>query len=320
MVNISQSLINDVLYNSDDQLSPCSCPLFLKRRYVDKWETSGSDLMLAGRYFEWHLLGATRDMVEPKIPRVNVKKLSPTSSAKKEDMSAWLEKKGIFMTGTKEALYERIKEFPAEYDNGDPSTRQMEIDGIIAIAKQVLEKMGLDVSKGRKQVKLVHKDTEGHIDWIAPNFVSGIDGEECIIDVKYTETRQNDRYNGWADLPERTDAQAEKAKTQAAQYTKLYFENYKKWVPFYFFIFGKSGWISIYKMTMLESGLLDINSKQELTRAKVKELIKSEWQARPEYNKCMDCPYAAYDKKGDGSEIILCPSRSIMPSINIVQF
>lgn len=319
-LQISQSLINDVIYNGSKELEPASCPLYIKRRYVDKWQTPDSELMLAGRYFEWHLLGATRDMIEPIIPRINKKKLSPTSTTKKEDMSAWLEKKGIFLTGTKEALYERIKEFPAEYSEGDPSTRQIEVDAVIAIAKQVLEKMGLDTTKGKKQVKLTHKDTEGHIDWIAPNFISMIDEDECIIDVKYTETKVDDRYNGWADFQERSDIQVEKAKTQAGQYTKLYFETFGKWVPYYFFIFGRSGWVNIIKMTILESGLADITFKQEKTRDILKGYVKSNWKAKPEYNKCIECPFAAYDVKGDGSEIVICPSRSITPTITEVQF
>lgn len=316
-MQISQSLINDILYNGDDQAEPASCPLYIKHRYVDKWETPCSDVMLAGKYFEWHLLGATRDMIEPIIPRINIKRLSPTKSAKKEDMSAWLENKGVFLTGTKDVLWERIQTYPEEFTEGDPSTRQKEIDAVILIAKQVLEKMGLDTSKGRKQVKLTHKDTEGHIDWIAPNWITRKDGEEVIIDVKYTETRLDDRYNGWADFQERSDPQVEKAKTQAGQYTKLYFDNYGKWVPYYFFIFGRSGWVNIIKMTMLESGLKDIQFKQESTRIKLTEFVKSDWKAKPEYNKCLDCPYAAYEVNG---ETILCESRSITPTITEVQF
>lgn len=317
MIKISQSVINDVLYNFDDKSSPNSCPLFLKYRHVDNLQTPQSPLMLAGNYFEHHLLGATRDGIEPIIPRVNVKDMRPGKSATKEVMSSWLEKKGVFMTGTKDYLYERILTYPPEFTEGDPSTQQKEIDAVIIIAKQVLERMGLDTSLGKKQVKLEFEDTHGHLDWIAPNFVTKLEGEECIIDVKYTETKADDRYNGWADFQERTDIQTEKARTQAGQYIMLYHQNFDKWVPYYFFIFGRSGWVKIIKMTMLESGLSDIKAKQQLTRDRIKEFEKSKWKARPEYNKCMSCAFAAFELNG---EVHLCPSRSITPSIENVEF
>lgn len=318
-IKISQSVINDFLYNSEDQSAPASCPLFLKYRHLDKLETPCSPVMLAGKYFEWHLLGATRDMIEPIIPKVGVKDLRPKSSDSKETISKWLEAKGIFMSGGKELLLERVKTFPPELSEGSPSAQQAAIDDIIIIAKQILALMGLDTTKGDKQVRYEHEDLLGHIDWITKDF-KGKDERDCIIDVKYTETQEDDRYNGWADFQERTDMQIEKAKTQAAQYLVLHHAKTGKWVPYYFFIFGKSGWIKIIQMNMLPSGLADIQAKQNLTRERIKDFVKKNWKAKPEYNKCLSCSYAAYDVKGDGTDVRLCPSRAIVPTVEQIEF
>lgn len=96
-LTISQSLIKDVIVtNSIDQkevIKPSYCPRYLKFKYIDKMETSCSDVMLSGQYFEWHLLGATRSGIEPILPRINVKDLRPTKSASKSTMYSYIMEK-----------------------------------------------------------------------------------------------------------------------------------------------------------------------------------------------------------------------------------
>lgn len=96
-VNISQSLIKDIMAmnspDSKDIIKPVNCPKWIKYKYVDGLETKPSDAMLYGKFFEWHLLGATRDGIEPIIPRIGVKDQRPTKSASKNAMLEYIMEK-----------------------------------------------------------------------------------------------------------------------------------------------------------------------------------------------------------------------------------
>lgn len=93
-IKISQSFIKDALktrsIDPKIMFKPEYCPQFLKFKYVDGIRTEPSDAMLYGQFFEWHLLGATRDAIEPIIPKKNIKDLRPTKSASKNAMIEYI--------------------------------------------------------------------------------------------------------------------------------------------------------------------------------------------------------------------------------------
>lgn len=93
-IKISQSFIKDALKTRSNDpkimFKPEYCPQFLKFKYVDGLRTEPSDAMLYGQFFEWHLLGATRDSIEPIIPKKNIKDLRPTKSASKNAMIEYI--------------------------------------------------------------------------------------------------------------------------------------------------------------------------------------------------------------------------------------
>lgn len=93
-IKISQSFIKDAIktmsIDPKIQLTPCYCPQYLKFKYVDGLQTKPSEAMLLGQFFEWHLLGAVRNGIEPILPRKNVRDLRPTKSASKNAMIEYI--------------------------------------------------------------------------------------------------------------------------------------------------------------------------------------------------------------------------------------
>lgn len=93
-VKISQSFIKDALKTKSldpkIQCKPQYCPQFLKHRYIDGLQTKPSPAMQLGNFFEWHLLGATRNGIEPLLPKKGVRDLRPTKSASKNAMLEYI--------------------------------------------------------------------------------------------------------------------------------------------------------------------------------------------------------------------------------------
>lgn len=300
---ISQSFMNDAFITESDLPKdvalPQWCPRYLKYKYVDGIKTDPTDAMLNGLYFEWHLLGATRGGKEPILPRIGVKDQRPPKSAAKTKMIDYLLSKKMIVpnTATTEELFNLIQKMPVDLSAGEPSTNKTKLDQIIKLAKTILPMMGLDPEKGDKQINLFTDEKSGNIDWLTNDIENP--ERKAIYDVKYTETKQDDWRNGWGDITTKEDA-----KVQASHYTMLYKEKHGEWVPFYFLIFGKDGWIKIIKMVMTETGLTVYNIAFSRAKELLEKFVKSDWKARPAFNRCLDCPF---------SEV--CDQRALLPQV-----
>lgn len=360
-VKMSQSLIKDIMKTKsiDERIImlPAHCPQYIKHKYVDRLRTKQSDAMLLGSYFEWHLLGAVRDGIEPKLPRINIRDQRPTKSASKNSMVEYIMEKApntiIKGTGkridlkpsvssskpklieymasksviipekaTKEELYEIIKgmpedlgepeitnedlfsfiqTLPPDYTEGDISTQQKIMDLVIENARKILLKYNLDVDEGEKQVRLETEKENGHLDWRYKD----IENPErvAIYDVKFTKTRYDDWRNGWFNVEEKEDA-----KIQALHYIYLHYENTGEFVPFYFLVFGESGWIRIFKFEITEDSFMLHKVLIQQSHEWYKELKKSKFKAKPEYNRCLECDFND-----------VCKFRAVLPEIEKIR-
>lgn len=231
---ISQSIIKAVLPQD-------TCPLSIKRRYIDGEQVPPSDLMMRGRLFEYHLIGSTRGGDTPELPK--------------------LKKGGL-------------------------SQSEKDLMELITYARSIFDEIGLDVSKGQSQVELFDQmhELEGHIDHI--NFDIQNPDRQAIYDVKYTETKYDDRWNGWADFDSKLDA-----KIQACQYILLYHENYGKYVPYYFLVFGKSFWCRIIKVVVTKESMSYHTIRIQQTMERLKTWMANGWPASPEFMKCSTCHF-----------------------------
>lgn len=309
--------MNDVLLNrtsfEKDTILPKQCPTYLKFKYVDMVETKPTDAMLYGQYFEWHLLGAVRSGKEPLLPRIGVKDQRPPKSATKEVMASYIANNFVdesstkltyegWLSMSKEALVSKIASMPENPSKGEPSAQQKTLDQVIAIAKSVLNLMGIPVDQGEKQVMIETKEKKGHLDWVSQDPADP--KAKCIIDVKFTKTKQEDWRNGWGDIETKEDA-----KTQAAHYISIYQEKYGEWVPFYFIVFGESGWIKVIEMIITEDGKASYDIAFEAAKEIRDQHIKEGWLPKPEFNRCLNC---------DFNEI--CPYRATLPTITQIYF
>lgn len=177
-LTISQSLIKDVIVtNSIDPklvVKPNFCPRYLKFKYIDKLETSASDVMISGQYFEWHLLGATRSGIEPIIPRVGIKDLRPTKSAPRNTMLSYVMEKApeaiIVGTGpradlkpkssaTKPVLMEYI------YSKGGEIPEKTTKEGLSDIIATLPEDLG--------EPEITQEDLFAYIQTMPPEYTEG---------------------------------------------------------------------------------------------------------------------------------------------------
>lgn len=218
------------------------CPKAVYYEFVKKMPSEETDLMFRGKYFEWHVLGATRDGIEPVFGKL---------------------KRG-----------------------GDPK-EQKDLDILVVEAKKILSEIGIspETDPFITQVHLQSKTDEGHIDLIAPDFQNT--KRLALYDLKYTETKLDDRWNGWANFDEMWSQ-----KFQAVHYVHLYHQIHDEWLPFYFLVFGKAGWVRIIKVLVTQSGLQTYRVTRTMGEEKIKEFIKMGWPPNPVYNKCRACPFA----------------------------
>jgi CRISPR/Cas system-associated exonuclease Cas4 (RecB family) len=160
---------------------------------------------------------------------------------------------------------------------------------LVEYSKCVLKELGLDHTKGEKQLKLVSEDLQGHIDWKTSDIQKP--ERKALYDVKYTETQVDDRWNGWANFETK-----EESKIQAAQYITLHYLVHNEFLPFYFIIFGKSKWVRVIKVELTREGLEWHELKLNRVKEKVKGWLENEWKAEPEFNKCVKCGYYSFCK------------------------
>jgi hypothetical protein len=256
---LSQSFINDAI---DREV----CPKYMQYKYIDGAEQDNEEeknVMFRGRYFEWHLLGATRDNIEPVF-------IPNKIATKKKD--------------------NKIDTRPQA---------QADLDDLIIKAREICKRLGLDTSKGDKQLFIQSEDISGNIDWITRDPFHTDEDRQAIIDVKYTETAFDDRYRGWADFETKDDA-----KTQAVHYIILNYLKTGKYLPFYFFVFGKAGWVRIIKVKLTPEGLDVHINKVNHVREIAMKWHEDGWPARAEFNKCAACGYVS-----------TCPARALMPGV-----
>lgn len=300
-MKISQSLIKEVKKKDH-------CPKQIYYRFLEGKEIedipSGWKM---GRYFESELLGACRggEVEEAQYKTINLK---PSKSASKSEKVKFLQNRGHDVTGlTVPKLDEKLQFEPAEYVKGDKLTPYKDCDVLVDFAKETLSKLGLDLSKGLSQLDVKTDLLSGAIDH--RNF--DIQNPDILAnyDVKYSETKEDDRWNGWANPEDKFDAI-----TQAAHYTLVSYEETGFWMPFYFLVFGvsksqnKIKWVKIIRYQFTEDSINKHKADILFTSEAIREYAENDYKGKGTFNKCNNCPF---------NEI--CEDRVTVPEIEIYQ-
>lgn len=169
--------------------------------------------------------------------------------------------------------------------NGGKSQAEKDIDDLAVIAKRTLE--GFGIKDLTTQVRLEVDGMSGYIDMIARDLSDP--NRFAIYDIKYTETRYDDRWQGWADIENRPSA-----KRQARHYIYLWHKMHGEYLPYYFIIFGKSGWCRIIKCVVSVESLTIHEREIEVVSNMLTQWKKEGWKPQPGYEKCRDCRVAQF--------------------------
>lgn len=249
MPKLSQTMMKELVDNN-------SCPRAIYYRFVEGIEIKPTDLMFRGHYFEHHILGSTRDGVEPVFAPL---------------------KRG-----------------------GDPKEKK-DLDELIIYARDILDKLGVDIKNGQTQMHVSVEDEEGHLDLVTSDFQNK--KRLALYDLKYTETKLDDRWRGWANFE---DMWAERF--QAAHYIQLWKKGTDEWCPFYFLVFGKDKWVRVIKVELTERGLKAHEIACSHARERLKLYTEQNWPPKRDFNTCALCSYND-----------ICPEVTRVPSVEVFE-
>lgn len=193
------------------------------------------------------------------------------------------------------------KQEPRYLKNGNIAKPFLDCSELVEFARLTFRNMGIDLEAHdtRVQYDMESETLKGAIDLVAKD----IEGDGLAnYDVKWTGTKEDDRWNGWADPESKEDAII-----QATHYTLVTYEATGEWRPFYFLVFGKDKWVKIIRYKISEEALSIHKKRISYTAARISEYHKNNYKGNGSLNKCVSCPF--YEA---------CEDRAEMPQIETV--
>lgn len=277
-MKISQSLIKEVLKTDH-------CPKQIMYTFIEGREIEDiPDGWKMGRYFESELLGACRGGERQKalFSQINLK---PSKSANKPVKISFLEKRGMNTDGlTVAQLDEKLQFEPSEYIDGEKLSAYKECDELVLFAEDIFTKLGIEIKEGESQIDVESELLKGAIDHRNKDIINP--EIQANYDLKWTATKENDRWNGWGNPDDKEDS-----KIQATHYTLLSFEETGVWMPFYFLVFGKSHWVKVIRFKITEEAINKHKQMIAHTSAKIREYSKNNFKGNGSFNKCLSCEF-----------------------------
>jgi CRISPR/Cas system-associated exonuclease Cas4 (RecB family) len=197
---------------------------------------------------------------------------------------------------------DKVPEFKA-LKSGNKPKAELDLIKQIEEARPILEDNGVVITEVQPEVKF--DDCVGHLD-----AVGTFKGTKVLFDLKWTATRYDDKWNGFADLDKRDDL-----KIQAAHYQWLYYQANGEELDFYFLVFGKSGWVRFIKIPF-QKDLMDAHEYLiHETRFKLRDMANKRYKATPTQAKCHSCRYKdTCNKKTNKVEV---EEFTIMTTLNV---
>lgn len=151
---------------------------------------------------------------------------------------------------------------------------------------------------GQVQPEMVYNWDDVEIEMHPDLILTGEGKRPLIIDIKFTATREDDRYNGWGE-PENRDH------LQAIHYRWQYWKMTGIDPDFEYLVFGKSGWV---KRIKAQADELTFHNHEALLHRAVDVLSELQPVGIGKYNVCKKCPLFAS-----------CDYSQKQPEINTIQ-
>tara|TARA_Y100001968_G_C19454194_1_gene771105 strand:+ start:8942 stop:9730 length:789 start_codon:yes stop_codon:yes gene_type:complete len=163
--------------------------------------------------------------------------------------------------------------------NGNKPKAELDLIDLIDKSKELLT--ANDIKIDEVQPEYIYEDVVAHLD-----AVGSVRGEKCLIDIKWTGTREDDKWNGWGEPLMKEDAHI-----QAKHYVWTYMMATGQHLPFYFIVFGKSGWCKLIRFNCEQSALQEHESVINEARANIKQMIKDKFPYKAHLGLCSKCWY-----------------------------
>ena len=173
-------------------------------------------------------------------------------------------------------------------------------DDLVAFARKTLKSLGLDVNQGESQLEVESETLKGAIDHRNKDIKDPT--RKANYDVKWTATKEDDRWNGWGDPETKDDAII-----QAAHYTLVSYEETGEWLPFYFLVFGKTKWVKLLQFVLTEEAIEQHKSRIAHTSSVIREYATKSYKGTGSFNKCQSCLFISH-----------CPDRTLKPEIETI--
>ena len=168
--------------------------------------------------------------------------------------------------------------------SGEKAKPFKDCDDLVVFARDVFESLGLNISEGVSQLDAESELLKGAIDHRNKDIKDST--RKANYDVKWTATKEDDRWNGWG-MPETKDD----AIIQSAHYTLVSYEETGEWMPFYFLVFGKSKWVKVLQFVHDEQSIESHKERIRYTAYAIEEHSKTGFKGNGSFNKCMSCPF-----------------------------
>lgn len=321
---VSQSAFKD-FYKSEILF----CPWAWKEKYINgvRLDDEMSDAVRDGVVFETKCIGAG---VGGKTLTMDRK--SPTKGVMLEFLKGKaeeLEALSIKVTGKEKNadLEAIIKLLPGDVQLGERYQAEIDIDENVALFES-LKKL-YNCEQLHSQLYMETEDRKGTADWHVNMDWNG-KRPVALIDLKYACTKyEKEFYNGWSQPAETafnrirringrpyqdtgfmsgfldagtlTDRIAymesltryETGCIQAVWYCDLYFKNYGVWPRWFFWIFGKSGWMRIKQVELGDLAAIEaLENCIDIFRSDLAYYEKNGFDYNPTYAGCMGCDFA----------------------------
>ena len=177
--------------------------------------------------------------------------------------------------------------------SGKPSKRETDLLKLSKDAKQTM--IDLEIELVEVQPEWVVNDLSGH-----PDALIKYKGNEALMDLKYTGVKEDDscRWNpfAWHDLEH-------KDFTQALHYVEMYYLMRGIYLPFFYLVFGKSGWVKFISIDITAETMNTYRERLDQFRS---DLIDFKPQPINNYTICRKCA-------------ILCNKRTEKPNVMTIE-
>ena len=186
-------------------------------------------------------------------------------------------------------------------NTGKPLKRETDLLALAEKSKVMMHDLGIELVDVQPEWET--DELIGH-----PDALIKYKGELAIMDLKYTAIKEDDncKWNpyAWGNLVDENTGEVYKDFTQAIHYIEMYYQMHGIYLPFFYLIFGKSGWC---KFIMIEP----THETLEKYRNKLKRFKEDLKNFNPKpvdnYSICRKCS-------------VICDKRSLKPEIQQILY